>query len=255
MAGILFLCQAPAFAVGQLTSKSMAPHFKGFDGAFVLYDARGKEYFRYNEAGCSKRLSPCSTFKIFNSLVGLETGVVKDENHLLKWDGTKYSIAPWNSDHTLKSAVKESVVWYFQRVATGVGEERMNKYIRLTHYGNEDISGGLTTFWLGSSLKISADEQVEFLKKLYYEELPFSKRSMDIVRRIIRLTATPAGILSGKTGSDLVDGKGVLGWFVGYVEHDDHQYFFATNIQAADGASGRKAREISEGILHEAGLF
>src|SRR5438477_11876726 len=113
----------------------------------------------------------------------------------------------------------------------------MKKYIHLVHYSNEDLSAGITKFWLGTSLKISADEQIEFLKGLYHDKLPFFKRSMDIVNKIIRLKETPEGVLSGKTGSDLANGKGILGWFVGYVVHNGNPYFFATNIEATDGAA------------------
>ena len=127
--------------------------------------------------------------KIFNALVGLETGVVQNENSSMKWDGTKYAVIDWNRDQTLQSAMTNSVVWYFQRLASAVGEKRMKGFIQKVRYGNEDISGGINKFWLESTLKISADEQVEFLKRLIDDDLPFSKRSMAIVRGLIRFGA------------------------------------------------------------------
>ena len=142
-----------------------AAHFAGFTGTFVMYDPAGDKYIVYNEPQSKKRLSPCSTFKIYNSLIGLETGVLDEGrcNTLFKWNGTQYSFPYWNHDHTLASATRESVVWYFQELAARIGPERMQEYIDKIGYGNKDISGGLTTFWLGSSLQISALEQVDLL--------------------------------------------------------------------------------------------
>ena len=252
----VFTIDSKAATSIEMSSESIAPHFKNYSSScFEMLDCSTGKVFKYNPEQCSKRLPPMSTFKIFNSLVGLETGVLKDENHLMKWDGQKRWIDSWNQDQTLASAVKNSTVWYFQNVASAVGEERMKKFIQAAHYGNEDISGGITKFWLGSTLKISADEQVDLVKGLYSNSLPFSKRSMEIVRKITELKSTEKGELHGKTGSDRVDGKDVLGWFVGYVVHDKHVYVFATNIQGSDGAWGPKAREITENILTENGYL
>ncbi|PWU03766.1 MAG: class D beta-lactamase [Candidatus Melainabacteria bacterium] len=239
----------------QLSEKHMKRIFGAYQACFLLLDTTREQYFRYNPEFCGKRMSPCSTFKIFNSLVGLETGVIENENSSMKWDGTEHSIGPWNRDHTLQSAITNSVVWYFQRLASTVGEKRMKEYISKAHFGNEDISGGITQFWLGSTLKISADEQVTFLKALVGDKLPFSKRSMAIVRGLLRLDQTQKGTLYGKTGSDGDNGKFTLGWFVGYVVQPERIYVFATNIQANDDAGGRKARELTEKILAEAGLI
>ena len=146
-----------------------AAHFAGFTGTFVMYDPAGDKYVVYNEPQSKKRLSPCSTFKIYNSLIGLETGVLDQEDvyTLFKWNRTQYSFPYWNHDHT-GIGHPESVVWYFQELAAlYIGPERMQEYIDKIGYGNKDISGGLTTFWLGSSLQISALEQVDLLNKLY----------------------------------------------------------------------------------------
>src|ERR1700676_5024920 len=102
-----------------------------------------QHYLRYNPQLCSQQVSPCSTFKIFNALVGLETGVLQNENHPMTWDGTKYPFPDWNKDQTLQSAMIHSVVWYFQNVAFAIGEARMKEFIHKVHYGNEDIFGGI----------------------------------------------------------------------------------------------------------------
>jgi bla regulator protein BlaR1 len=259
----MLVCLQPAAAVdsqlqsspAQVTKAELAKTFAGYEAAFVLLDLQSGKYFRYNETQCSKRFSPCSTFKIFNALVGLETGILKDENQSMAWDGTNYAIASWNHDQTLQSAVANSVVWYFQRLASEVGPQRMQKFVDAAHYGNQDISGGIDKFWLGSSLKISAEEEVALLKRLVIDDLPFSQRSMAIVRGLLKLSTTEKGTLYGKTGSNHEQGKDVMGWFVGYVVTPFHVYIFATNIQAADGAQGKKARQLTETILAEDNLL
>lgn len=248
---------APPVMATQLSDKAVAPLFKSYKtGCFELLDCEtGKYVFRYNPEQCAKRLPPQSTFKIFNSLAGLDCGVLKDANHKMKWDGRKYQMEPWNHDQTLASAMSNSVVWYYQKVAQDIGEERMKKYIQSAHYGNDDISGGITQFWLNNSLKISADEQVDFIRRFYAGDLPFSKRSIDIVKEITELKTTPKGELHGKTGSQGQGDKLVMGWFIGYVVHEGHPYAFATNIEGTDRTWGRKAREITENILVKAGLL
>lgn len=235
----------------KVVSENLARYFEGFDGCFVLFDQNKNEYFIYNEAKSKRQISPCSTFKIVNSLIGLETNVLQDENTTFKWNGKRYPIESWNKDQTLKSAVSNSVVWYFQEVASRIGEERMQSYLNKVDYGNKDISGGLTKFWLQSSLKISPREQVDMLRKLYNNKLPFSARNINIVKKVLILSNSNGIVLSGKTGSGTFDKKGVNGWFVGYVEQGGKVLFFATNITAKDNASGAKAQQITMQILKE----
>lgn len=231
--------------------EDLSRYFTGYDGTFVLFDKSLGEYTIYNELKSEKRLPPCSTFKIVNSLIGLETGVIQDENTLYKWDGKKRSVEEWNKDHTLASAIKVSAVWYFQELARNVGAEKMQYYLDKTDYGNKDISGGIDQFWLQSTLEISPMEQVEMLRKLYDYQLPFSKRNIDIVKAILIDSEEDGVVFSGKTGS----GGNVNGWFVGYVERGGHVYFFATNIEGEKQVSGAKAKEITKSILKDKKLL
>lgn len=233
------------------TELQLDNYFQGFAGAFVLYDRNNDRYVRYHPGRCAERFLPASTFKIMNALIGLETGVIPDENYVIKWDGTRYDTPAWNRDHTLKTAMQDSVVWYYQEVARRVGKDRMQSNIDAAEYGNQEIAGEIDSFWLDGTLRISADEQVEFLKRLYVGELPFSQRSMTIVQNILVLEETDAYRLHGKTGSGWADGL-YVGWFVGFLEEKDNAYFFATNLQSSSPeARGTNAKEITLKILHE----
>ncbi|SNS72671.1 bla regulator protein blaR1/beta-lactamase class D [Anaerovirgula multivorans] len=219
--------------------------FIDYKGCFIIYDENESRYSIYNESQVDERLSPCSTFKIPSALIGLETGVIEGKDYVYQWDGKTNWIDSWNKDHTLATAITNSVVWYFQRLAQNVGEDRMQKYLDKIDYGNNDISGGITKFWLGSSLKVSAREQVEFLINLYHDKLPFDKENMKIVREIIILESTDGYVFSGKTGTA---DKG-LGWFVGTIKKGDDIYYFATNIIGENDTNGPKAKEITKEIL------
>ena len=233
------------------TQPDLASYFKPYPaGAFVLYDLKRNRYLRHDEARCRERFSPYSTFKIPNSLIGLDTGVITDAEFRIKWDAEKYPafnrdtlpFSAWWEDQTLRMAFKRSVVWYYRELALKVGEKRMKEYVDKLDYGNEDASGPLNGFWLNSSLKISADEQVEFLKRLYKEELPVSKRSLKILKEIMALEETPDHKLSGKTGGGSISEGRYLGWFVGYLETKDGTYIFATEIEGPTYLSIRDER-------------
>jgi len=242
-------------------AQDLSKYFQKTEGAFVLYDLKNDRYLRYNERRCRERFSPFSTFKIPNSLIGLETGVIKDAEFVIPWDSKKYpaqnSLMPeWNRDQTLRSAIKYSVVWYYRELAKSVGEPRMKEWVTKLGYGNHDISGGIDRFWLGSSLRISADEQIEFLKMLYREQLPVSKRSIEIVKDILMLEKTAEYKMSGKTGGGPLAGGKYIGWFVGYLEAKDNVYFFAINLEGNSFAAIRDRRiNLTKQILTELGYL
>jgi len=249
----------------RISYEDLSNYFSGYDGCIVLFDKNKNEYSIFNKEKSQKQISPCSTFKVVNSLIGLETKELEDENTTFKWDGTQYPIESWNKDQTLKSAISNSVVWYFQSLTSKVGESRMNEFIKKIDYGNNDISGGITKFWLQSSLKISPKEQVDFLRKLYDYQLPMNKRYIDIVKDLILLSNENGIKLSGKTGSGQnsnINKSNIIninGWFIGYVEKDNNVYFFATNIESDEttkqSADGQQAKEITFKILRDKNLY
>ena len=217
--------------------------FKGHKGSFVLYDKQNKKYFRYNEARCIERFLPASTFKIANSLIALETGVAADENFVIKWDGKKRWNADWNHDHNLASAIKYSVVPYYQELARRIGNEQYKKWLDAISYGNQVIGENIDSFWLDNSLKISADEQIIFMKRFYDYRLPFSKGNVDIVKKILPEEKYKHSILKYKTGTGTKEDGVFLGWLVGYVEKEENVYFYAFNIESKTFDEIRKLRD------------
>lgn len=235
----------------------VADCFKGNKGTFLMREVNGAKVIEYNQQGLDEMVSPVSTFKIFVALVGLETGAIKDADSIEKWDGNKTFADAWNKDHNLKTAMAESVNWYFYAVLKRVGKKKIEEYLKLLNYGNQDASSGEFDFWLDKqgSLKISARQQVDFLNRLYLEQLPISKKSQQTVKELLQVESTQKGVLSGKTGTSQENGKLVLGWFVGFVQNDKKGYVFATRYEAESGATGRKAKDISEQIFKQLGLL
>jgi beta-lactamase class D len=246
-------------------AQDLSGFFKGINGAFVVYDLKNDRYVRYNERRCREKFSPKSTFKIPNSLIGLEAGIIRDAEFVIQWNREKYPpqadwnqepFVHWGKDQTLRSAIKYSVLWYYRELALRVGGRQMKKYVTAFDYGNEDVSGRVDNFWLNNVLKISADEQVEFLKAFYTGRLPVSKRSTEIVKDILVLEKTPTYQLSAKTGGGPVDEGIYIGWFVGYLESNGNVYFFATNIEGGSYVEVRGKRiELTKQILKALGYL
>lgn len=216
-------------------------YYGNFVGGFSIYDLKTDKYIQYDTEHCKKRFSPCSTFKIPNSLIGLETRVIADTGFVIKYDSIlhpkdSFQLANepfkhWYEDLSLKRAIKYSCVWYYQELARRVGQEQMKKMVDALDYGNKDISSGLDTYWLCGSIQISINEQIEFLKKLYLNKLNgFSDKNINAVKSIMLYETTSDYRLYGKTGGgDCWDDK-VIGWYVGFVETESGTKIFAVNI-------------------------
>jgi beta-lactamase class D len=201
------------------------------DGSFVLYDQQHDSYIFYNQSQVEQSFSPASTFKICNSLIGLETGVIRDQHHVIPWDSIVRNPV-WDKDFDLKDAFANSAVWYYQELARRVGAQQMKYWIDQANYGNRDTAGGIDQFWLSGGLRISPAQQIDFLRRLHDGQLPFSKRSMDIVRDIMIVKDTSGYVVRGKTGWGGQEGTDI-GWYVGYVETSDNVYYFANCVQTA----------------------
>lgn len=229
--------------------------FNNNDGCFVLYDASKDSWQIYNKEAALTRISPVSTYKIYSALFGLETGIISSEQSLLSWNGQPYQYELWNSDQTLESAMQNSVTWYFQTIDQQIGLPTIQNYIQQIGYGNQTVGNDVSSYWVDSSLKISPVEQVELLQKFYDNEFHFSSKNIDTVKSALCLSTTEYGTLYGKTGTQETNGQNMSGWFIGYLENGTHTYFFATNIQNEELATGPIAATLTFSILSDLGLW
>lgn len=233
----------------------LSSYFGAYDGCFVLYNAKADAWKIYNPERAVLRLSPDSTYKIYDALFALEEGIITPEDSFIAWNGETYPFAAWNEDQTLRSAMENSVNWYFTSLDEQLGKTAVSDYIQGIGYGNENISGGFPTYWMESSLKISPIEQVELLTGLYENSFDFDSENIDAVKDAIHLSSHDGATLYGKTGTGRIDGQDVNGWFVGFIETGDHTYFFAANIGADKDATGSRAAEITMEILKDINII
>ncbi len=233
----------------------LSTYFGEYEGSFVLYDLENDTWSIHDMEHATLRVAPNSTYKIYDALFGLEEGVITPENTFIAWDGKNYPFDTWNTDQTLQSAMSNSVNWYFQSLNEQLGVPSVNKYIQQIKYGNENMSGNFSSYWMESSLKISPIEQVELLTKLHNNSFSFAPENVNAVKDAICLSSSDAGTFYGKTGTGRVDGQDVNGWFIGYIETADNTYFFATNIGADSDATGGNATEITMSILSDMNIW
>ncbi|MDP1800222.1 MAG: class D beta-lactamase [Bacteroidota bacterium] len=220
------------------------------EGSFVLYDSKNDKLIFYNKKQYTDSFSPASTFKICNSLIGLETGIIKDENFVIPWDSVVRQNPKWNTDHDLKTAFKNSTVWYYRELARRVGEKKMKYWLDKSKFGNMDMSGGVDLFWLRGGLRITPEQQIDFLKRLHDNKLVFSKRSTEIVKRIMIVKDTLGYVLRAKTGWSDGDKKSI-GWYIGYLETNDNVYYFSNCIQTPDFDKAKARIEITDQIFYD----
>ncbi len=229
----------------------LSENFNEYDGSFVLYDATANSWQIYNKDHAATRIAPASTFKIYTALFGLESGIIAPKKSQLSWEGKKYTYDTWNVDQTLESAMKNSVTWYFQAIDQKVGLSSIKDFVHEIGYGNQIVRGDISSYWLNSSLKISPIEQVETLKKFYYNEFHFSPENIKAVKNSICLSSNTDGSLFGKTGTMEVRHQNISGWFIGFIEKSEHIYFFATNIESEKNTTGPIASELTLSILSD----
>jgi beta-lactamase class D len=247
------------------TDNSLKTYFdeNKVDGCFALLNNIDGKITVYNLALDTQRFSPASTFKIVNSLIGLQTGRIVNDTMKIKWDG-KVRMFPngdtataWNRDIGMTEAFKVSSVPYYQEVARRIGKDTMQLWIDSIGYGNKNISGPIDSFWLNNTLKISPDEQLGLVKRLYFEQLPFRKSVHEMVKNAMLQEDNTAYKLSYKTGWGLDEQKNNIGWQLGWIEENNHVYFFVTFIKGGPGNIDMKTigKNITTGILKQLGFF
>ena len=239
----------------KVSTIDLSAYFSGYEGSFVLYDLNGDTWKIYDMEQATLRTAPNSTYKIYDALFGLEEGVIAPNDSFMAWNGTGYPFEAWNADQDLYSAMQSSVNWYFEEIDKQIGSSAIQGYIRKIGYGNENINTSLSSYWMQGTLKISPVEQVQLLTALHSNRFDFTPENINAVKSAICLFSSEGKNFYGKTGTGRVDGQDVNGWFVGYIETAGNAYFFATNIQAAENATGSKASEISLSILSDIGIW
>ncbi|WP_228038815.1 class D beta-lactamase [Nostoc sp. LEGE 12450] len=233
-------------------------HFQEFgrEGSILIYDSKNNRIYEHNPKRNATAIAPASTFKIFNALVALETGVVPNDVAVLTWDGIHRDIDAWNHDTNLRQAFKDSTVWFYQVLARKAGYERMQQFINKVGYGNRQIgtAADIDHFWLQQPLQITPQEQIKFLQRLYQGDLPFSQRTINLVKDIMVREQTPDYTLRAKTGW-LTNTKPNVGWFVGYLEQNKNVYFFATTLDMYKPEDAPVRIEITRRSLKDLGLL
>lgn len=217
--------------------ETLAPYFTEThtEGCFGIFDNRSGKFTIYNLPRYrDSSFLPASTFKIVNSLIGLQTGVISNDSMVIKWDGVERSIPEWNQDLSMYQAFRLSAVPYYQEVARRIGADRIKLWVDSLHYGNANVSGPIDSFWLNNRLKITPDEQLGLVKRLYFDQLPFFKSYQHTVKKAMLMEDKPAYKLYYKTGLGEKENGHPLAWVLGWVEENGHPYPFVLNLESAD---------------------
>lgn len=233
-------------------------------GCFGLYNNATNEFTFYNKKRfADSSFLPASTFKIINSLIGLQTGVISSDSMVIKWDSVKRKVEEWNRDLSMYEAFRVSAVPYYQEVARRIGKDRMEYWMDTVNYGAGPkdtafrIHSAIDTFWLDNTLKITADEELGLVKLLYFHQLPFFKTYQETVKKAMLFENTTMYRLAYKTGWGRKENGDHLAWAVGWVEENNHPYFFVLNFESPDANADIPAirMKILKGILKQLGFF
>jgi beta-lactamase class D len=237
--------------------ESLAKRFTdaGTEGTFVGYKVEDYLVIASDTVRSGEAKLPASTFKIPNSLIALETGVVEDpDKDVFKWDGVVRPIEAWNKDHTMRSAIAASAVPVYQEIARRIGEERMQKFVNLLEYGNRNIGGGIDQFWLSGDMRIDPVQQIDFIDRLRRGVLPISKRSQDLMRDIVPITKVGESVIHFKSG--LLDAAhGSLGWMVGWADKGDAPTVFALNMDCKEQRHIADRMTLTQACLSDIGAI
>ena len=253
------------FTTANSASRSLLPDDQDIADALTQYDARGtmiisslnnQTAYIYNTYRANLGLSPASTFKITNSIIAINEGVLKDQYVIIKWDKKQRFLQSWNKDQNLKSSFQSSCVWFYQELAKKIGKEKYLQYFDQLDYGNRLLGRDITTFWLGDKgdLKITPLEQIEFLRKIYKKQLPISMRTYDILQDIMLEEETSNYKIYSKSGAATKNWRG-HGWYIGYITTKHKVWFFVTNILIDDMEDLSKRKAVTIEVLKKKNII
>lgn len=227
-------------------------NFKGIKGGAVFFYYDEDTYNIYNRDIAYEEIAPYSTFKIVNSLMGLDQNIVSSPDTKLGYDGTIYSRDVWNKDIEFKEAFRESCVWYYEKIMDSLDKDYVQSTLDNLKYGNCDISAwnedGHNSFWLSSSLKISPIEQIKVLETIFEGKSSFEAKDVDLVKDFMLVESNDKYSVYGKTGS----ARNTNSWFTGFLERDNKRTYFAVRIaDESQELAGAVAKEIALDIINE----
>lgn len=260
------------------SAKQLRSHFGNLPGTFVFHDPQRRRTVRVYPYRARTRFTPCSTFKVPNSLIALTSKVAKDTRYFIAWDQKRdpnpgWWPKAWARDQTMATALPESVVWYYQELARRIGGKRMWRYVHQLRYGNMRTEGGIDCFWISDTLRISANEQLDFMRRFYRGRLEgIPRRHIKLLKPLLVLERGPGWVLSGKTGACPGHDKHFLGWLIGYLEREivitrnvgtrqrrrkvKRVYFYAMNISGYNYAAvAPKRLSVTKAILQDLGVL
>lgn len=234
----------------------------GVNGSIIIYDQNKDVFYQHNPDRNDTPFLPASTYKIPNSLISLETGVIQNDVDVLTWDGIERGLADgspieeWNQDLNMRLAFKYSAVWFYQVLARKIGHQRMQNFVTKIQYGNQNIGAkeDIDKFWLEGKLRITPRQQIDFLRHLQQNDLPFAQKNIDLVKDIAIAEQTSNYVLRAKTGL-ATSVTPQIGWYVGYLEQNNNVYFFATNIDVVSKKDVAARLEVTKLCLQDLGLL
>ena len=228
------------------------------NGSFALFDNGTGQFTIYNlKRYRDSSFLPASTFKIVNSLIGLQTGKITNDSMSIRWDGVVRPVKEWNQDLSMYQAFRVSSVPYYQEVARRIGRDTMQFWLDTLSYGTKKIKTKIDTFWLDNSLKITPDEELGLVKKLYFNRLPFFDTYENMVKRAMLFEDNSNYQLSYKTGWGRTENGNNLAWIVGWIEENKHPYFFVLNFESSDPKADIPGirMKMLKGILKQLGFM
>lgn len=222
------------------------------EGSVLIFDPVKNTFFSNNFDWAKTGRLPASTFKIPNSIISLELGLVQDDSTMFKWDGQKRMMKIWDRDMNFHDAFHLSCVPIYRQLARNIGTQQMKDHISKFNYGTMEIdSTNIDMFWLAGNSKISQFQQIDFLKRFNEKQLDISDSTYAIMKRMMIIENSNGVVLRGKTGWTQTE-KGDNVWYVGFIESKGQTWYFATNLNATEKTNIDTLPELRKAITSSA---